>query len=209
MLLPALRRSREVAKQTACKNNLRQLGISIVSYTSDHNGWLPNSFNYSVDWREPQRWWGALLVDGNYVEGGFMGNNSWPVSDIFDCMSTQGSYNNRLSNYYTDYVMNLHIGGVVESGGTCNTEKQMHKIFSIKNTNCMLLTDIDESDIAPITAGPVGQTHNLESNVLWIGNNVSDVPDSLENLEKGKWDYNISQHENVKYWAADGVDVRN
>ncbi len=44
MLLPALNRARMVAKQAACTNNLKQLGIDSVSYSVDSNGIIPISY---------------------------------------------------------------------------------------------------------------------------------------------------------------------
>lgn len=47
MLLPALGRAREKTKQAACINNLKQIGIAIVNYTSDDKDYLPGGL-----------WWG-------------------------------------------------------------------------------------------------------------------------------------------------------
>src|SRR3989339_462865 len=41
MLLPALSQAREKARQANCMNNLKQLGLSIVMYTNDYDGWYP------------------------------------------------------------------------------------------------------------------------------------------------------------------------
>ena len=43
LLLPALGRSREQAKQVACLSNLRQLGVAIELYCQDNNGWFPRA----------------------------------------------------------------------------------------------------------------------------------------------------------------------
>ncbi len=40
MLLPALGRARDVAKQISCVNNMKQQGTAISTYTSDNNGYL-------------------------------------------------------------------------------------------------------------------------------------------------------------------------
>ena len=42
MLLPALAKAKEKAKQTACINNMRQVGIALVMYSNDYNQYPPN-----------------------------------------------------------------------------------------------------------------------------------------------------------------------
>jgi prepilin-type processing-associated H-X9-DG protein len=42
MLLPALARAKQKAKQTACINNMRQLGIAMVMYSGDYNQYPGN-----------------------------------------------------------------------------------------------------------------------------------------------------------------------
>ncbi|MCD6220628.1 DUF1559 domain-containing protein [bacterium] len=54
MLLPALRQAREKARQAVCMNNLRQIGMAMITYADDCNGWLPAprfSHNFPYDWR--------------------------------------------------------------------------------------------------------------------------------------------------------------
>lgn len=41
ILVPALSRAREVARRTQCGSNLRQIGIAMLQYATDNNGWLP------------------------------------------------------------------------------------------------------------------------------------------------------------------------
>jgi len=45
MLLPALSKAREKARQAVCMNNLKQLALSLMMYSEDYDGWLP-----CVDW---------------------------------------------------------------------------------------------------------------------------------------------------------------
>ena len=45
LLLPVLSKSREKAQQTACINNLTQLGLSFMIYTQDANDFYPNYVN--------------------------------------------------------------------------------------------------------------------------------------------------------------------
>ena len=56
MLLPAFSRSKEAGKKTACLNNMRQLGLSLVLYADTHNGRFPP--------RTDQNRWPTQLRDG-------------------------------------------------------------------------------------------------------------------------------------------------
>ncbi len=52
LLLPALNRAREAAKQTACLSNLRQIGFAMQMYAGEQKGFLPphvpNGFAFGV-----------------------------------------------------------------------------------------------------------------------------------------------------------------
>ena len=52
MLLPALMRAKYYAKNTLCINNLKQMGLGLVSYTSDYDEFYPHrgSAARSVEW---------------------------------------------------------------------------------------------------------------------------------------------------------------
>jgi len=78
MILPVLSKVRERARQTVCINNLKQLGISILMYSEDNNGWTPGTWRlipagfrwYYDHWvataDSPQVWvnWGLLYKTG-------------------------------------------------------------------------------------------------------------------------------------------------
>jgi prepilin-type N-terminal cleavage/methylation domain-containing protein/prepilin-type processing-associated H-X9-DG protein len=52
LLMPALSNAKETARRAVCTNNLRQLGIGMLAYASEHNDWLPTppSGTLPVDW---------------------------------------------------------------------------------------------------------------------------------------------------------------
>lgn len=62
LLLPALDKAKERAKQTVCTNNLRQLATGVFAYASDYNGYTPF-------WYEdyPPQWWRYNSIYWTYV----------------------------------------------------------------------------------------------------------------------------------------------
>ena len=71
LLLPAVQQAREAARQTQCKNNLKQIGLAFHNYHDTHGCFASG---YVADWRDTanrdsQTWdgppgygWGALLL---------------------------------------------------------------------------------------------------------------------------------------------------
>jgi prepilin-type processing-associated H-X9-DG protein len=41
MLLPALSKAKEKAKKSYCYNNLKQMGLAVIMYSDDNDGWVP------------------------------------------------------------------------------------------------------------------------------------------------------------------------
>ena len=49
LLLPALAKAKSKAKQTACINNLRQIGIATIMYLTDNNGRYPGCYSVAPE----------------------------------------------------------------------------------------------------------------------------------------------------------------
>jgi prepilin-type N-terminal cleavage/methylation domain-containing protein/prepilin-type processing-associated H-X9-DG protein len=64
LLLPALGRARDAAKQTACASNLRQVALAMLVYIGDNRGKFPRAYS-NVDGHYA---WHTLLVGLKYVQ---------------------------------------------------------------------------------------------------------------------------------------------
>ncbi|MFH0795837.1 MAG: DUF1559 domain-containing protein [Candidatus Omnitrophota bacterium] len=71
MLLPALSRAREKAKQAQCINNLKQIGLAVAMYAQDYDEWFPctEGSPWYVGPAHPLNyWWTKLLYDLGYIQ---------------------------------------------------------------------------------------------------------------------------------------------
>jgi len=67
MLLPALSKARERARAAVCTNNLKQIGLGILMYSNDYDGYLPLTFfPYSGDAND---WWWVWMIRLGYLGG--------------------------------------------------------------------------------------------------------------------------------------------
>jgi prepilin-type N-terminal cleavage/methylation domain-containing protein/prepilin-type processing-associated H-X9-DG protein len=60
MLLPAMARAKEKARQTACHSNMRQIGLGTIMYAGDHQDYLPYGYSYSWPGQQELWWWQDL-----------------------------------------------------------------------------------------------------------------------------------------------------
>jgi prepilin-type N-terminal cleavage/methylation domain-containing protein len=59
LLMPALERARNAARQATCLNQLKQIGLGLTLYADDHDGWGP----YSVYWGTGQTLYHENVLD--------------------------------------------------------------------------------------------------------------------------------------------------
>ncbi|HBC87335.1 MAG TPA: hypothetical protein DCZ94_10300 [Lentisphaeria bacterium] len=67
LLLPALRAAREQAKGSVCRNNLRQLCLSMFTYADNHSGYMPPVNMDSSLPGNGSTWWPSLLANAGAI----------------------------------------------------------------------------------------------------------------------------------------------
>jgi prepilin-type N-terminal cleavage/methylation domain-containing protein/prepilin-type processing-associated H-X9-DG protein len=111
MLLPALARSKQKARQTACLSNMRQIGMATMMYANDHKDFLPYGYAYTWPGQKLLYWWQDLCRP--YI-------GSEPV---YSCPSASphGEWTDRRppgtpKPLVKDYLCNAQVGAYPESG---------------------------------------------------------------------------------------------
>jgi len=96
MLLPALARAREKARQIVCLSNLKQLGLAFTMYANDYGDWLPPS-QWDPRWQ-------------SYKNAGWI-DAIWPyVKQEIRGPSDPSPYRRQLG--WSSYAVNLAIVGM-------------------------------------------------------------------------------------------------
>ncbi|MDD5598104.1 MAG: DUF1559 domain-containing protein [Victivallaceae bacterium] len=101
MLLPALNKAREKARQAVCKNNLKQIGTALMCYANDYSGCLP------VDQSSAQRNYLKALpessVSGTVGPAEALWNYLGKNGQLFYCPSNQYVTYKTYKVYFTTY----------------------------------------------------------------------------------------------------------
>lgn len=111
MLMPALQQARAAGQKISCINNLKQIGTTLVMYTSDYEDYLPPLYQTAGAWDQPiapctlsayslgpSRNW------QDYNDHYTGGTNYHDQMDIMKCPEVEND--NRASNFMGDYGYN-------------------------------------------------------------------------------------------------------
>ena len=75
ILMPAMRKIKEIARETACKSNLKNIGLAVQMYLDDYERKIPNTGSanqflwYQSDGRTPRKagssgsYWGVFYYE--------------------------------------------------------------------------------------------------------------------------------------------------
>ncbi len=197
MLLPALQKARNVAYQTGCLNNQKQLYLGLAQYENDFSR-LPTLFPNVVGCMDKWDigWCGlGMLYEGEYIKNGHAfycpspQNMAWTPSDRVG----QGSYNGRPNGVYGwDYLIkndhwminnywfrwNDHTNGKEASD---NNLAQMRPRLSLNSPGKWL--NCDHWGSYTFTSDQYWNPHGNGINVLFIDGHVKFYRTSLANLQ--------------------------
>jgi prepilin-type processing-associated H-X9-DG protein/prepilin-type N-terminal cleavage/methylation domain-containing protein len=117
MLLPALNRAREKAKQVICKSNQKQVMLGILSYADDYDEWLPpNQAITTTSYSD--KFWPLIMVSYGYLPP-----NSRELSGVLSCPSEP------IKGNYGHYSSNRRLLGYPDSNPANNNYR--HKLTAI------------------------------------------------------------------------------
>ena len=107
MLLPALNKARDKAKQISCTSNLKQLGLELAFYAEDHDG-------ITMDYDGPysSTSWTKYLNEEKNLSGGIL---CCPSADSTDVYANANSYYTFGMNRILGYIKNSQVNHASET----------------------------------------------------------------------------------------------
>jgi prepilin-type N-terminal cleavage/methylation domain-containing protein/prepilin-type processing-associated H-X9-DG protein len=111
MLLPALTRAKQKARQIACLSNMRQIGLGVVMYAHDHNDFLPYGYSYTWPGQRLLYWWQDLCRPYMKTETVYSCPSAFPHGIMTD-LRPPGMPNPLVK----DYLCNAQFGAEPSSG---------------------------------------------------------------------------------------------
>lgn len=131
LLMPALNKAKESAKQAACRSTVKQLGLSVMMYSSDYNDWLPLFSGLAPNHvKTPQGSnkvyvWRLLQELGYGINFKIWKRNGCPASRESLTMTDYERYDD-----YTLYSYNIYVGNLdnknainIQWGAECHPRK--------------------------------------------------------------------------------------
>lgn len=94
MLLPALTRAKDLAKDVVCRHNLHNIWTPLRFYAEDWDGWLPKVCEGS-DGQFYWETWNQMLTQYGKNRNGWMPPKTYTSPEIFNCGSYQFEYTRR------------------------------------------------------------------------------------------------------------------
>ena len=168
MLLPALSKAREVAKEAACKNNFKQIGMATLLYLDDNGEYFPEG------WRSGPGSSRYKVLLAKYLSapttGRYLVTN--PPPTIYTCPS---------SHAYRGYLYKI---GYCNIAGISGGQPFSVKLSSIKKNHSQVVWFCEGirgdnfmygSDITYLLTNFFQMRHNRKANILYVDGHVAAV----------------------------------
>ena len=178
MLLPALSQAREVAKEAACKNNFKQIGMATLLYLDDNNEFFPEG------WRSgpgSSRYKVLLAKYLSVPAGRYLVTNPPPA--VYTCPA---------SHVFTWYLYKI---GYCNIAGISGGQPFSVKLSSIKKSHSQVIWFSEGirgdnfmygSDINNLQTNFFQMRHNRKANTLYVDGHVAAVKEYTHEMFKIK-----------------------
>ncbi|MBQ9771946.1 MAG: DUF1559 domain-containing protein [Lentisphaeria bacterium] len=175
MLLPALNKARESARDISCKNNLKQLGVCIQQYTADNQEYI-----HSRDSRNGYCWHYHLLkyqLNQNYAHYSKCHRSDATPFNLYRCPSDKDFESHQgTCGFCSSYALNCQIAQTYKGPGEGSTDVPMKKFSSYKNPSGLwLILDGFHSCFA-WSSGSMAFFHGDRLNISFLDGHVASVP---------------------------------
>ena len=233
MLLPALSKAKDKAKQTSCFNNLRQIGIGTIMYVQD-DGWYPGSQGSGVP---IYAWMSRIVLNMSGNRGVFYcpaanPNSAWDTNrndSIVGGPGWDGIYDpnrvtstTRFSLGYNDWglALNQNLGA---GGSAVNPAKMRKESSVVRPSEFIILGDSKpdgswDANIDPVINGgdnPLGQQWpsnrhpGRRCSLMFADGHAesarrAEVIDPQKEQWRRRWNYDNEPHYEIS-WVVDPV----
>ena len=190
MLLPALNKAREMAREISCMNNMKTLGQASTLYVGYYDEWMcPSKFGESHKWE----WIGVLGGIGGSGNHGFqaqwLGNEGgWTPRNILSCPTEKIKFNGEAGVHYG--VNTGLVGQATNSPGVTNYMRRMSMIKY--PTRALLFVELPPDNITGtyvlgISCSPnVSFRHGATDNRMRSGSETNTTHKTYYGLLRGK-----------------------
>ncbi len=182
LLLPAIKSAVESGNQAKCTSNLRQLSSAAVTYTADHDGWLPPMrYPYNYTWWPDaispyltEKPWESTLATTSGVFRCPSGSKDWPYKGTsIEIAGVNYAYNAKVG-----YIVNGDPTGLTTIPAPLSPSYRLRKMATCKYpSQTALIMDGDSQRIQfefyrKSDVQPTNLRHHKRANVLFVDGHV-------------------------------------